>query len=146
MKFIQGKFTPTNPQKYVGNVNAILYRSSWELKLFKYLDRHPSVINWNSEEIVIPYISIDNRQHRYLPDVIAKFTTRSGTTKTVLIEVKPKSQTVQPKKGKKRQTTYINEMLTWGKNEAKWSAARIFCEKQGWEFVIMTEENLGIIT
>ena len=65
----QGKFKPRNPQKYRGDSTNIIYRSGWELKLMSYLDKHPGVLLWNSEEIVIPYRSpIDGKMHRYFPD------------------------------------------------------------------------------
>ena len=68
-KFYQGRFKPDNPQKYKGDASNIIYRSGWELKLMRYLDKHPHVTRWNSEEIIIPYRSpIDGKMHRYFPD------------------------------------------------------------------------------
>lgn len=68
-----------------------------------------------------------------------------------MIEIKPKAQTRPPDPRKKNQTKtgavsrrYINEVKTYGINEAKWKAARGFCADRGWEFVIMTEDHLGI--
>ena len=66
---MKGMFKPKNPQKYRGDPTNIIYRSSFELKLMVYLDQHPEVISWGSEEIIIPYKSpIDNRYHRYFVD------------------------------------------------------------------------------
>ena len=65
-RFKQGYFKPTNPEKYKGNVDKIFYRSSWELKFNNWCDKHPSVLEWSSEEIVIPYKKpTDNQMHRY---------------------------------------------------------------------------------
>jgi hypothetical protein len=65
-KFMQGRFKPMNPQKYKGDPSNIIYRSSWELKLLQYLDKHPQIDWYASEELVIPYMSpIDGRMHRY---------------------------------------------------------------------------------
>ena len=68
-KFYQGRFKPDNPQKYKGDSSNIIYRSGWELRLMRYLDKHPHVTRWNSEEIIVPYRSpIDGKMHRYFPD------------------------------------------------------------------------------
>ena len=52
---VQGKFRPKNPEKYKGDPTNIIYRSSWELTVFKYLDTNSSILKWASEEIFIPY-------------------------------------------------------------------------------------------
>jgi len=56
-KAYKGKFHPNNPRKYKGNVRNIIYRSMWERMLMVQLDRNEKVIEWGSEEIVIPYRS-----------------------------------------------------------------------------------------
>lgn len=144
---MKGRFKPKNPAKYKGDPTNIIYRSSYELKLFRYLDIHPSVQWWQSEEIVIPYRSpITGRVHRYFPDVTVKRT----DGQVILIEVKPKYQTVPPDRNKmttptgKIKKAYINEVAEWGKNQAKWKAAEEYCADRGWKFQIMTEQELGI--
>lgn len=140
----KGIFRPTNPKKYKGDPNNVIYRSSWELKLMIYLDRHPEVVQWSSEEIVIPYRSpIDGRLHRYFPDFYVKKEV-NGKIETLIIEVKPKVQTKPPNVQKKRTKKYINEVMTWGINEAKWKAAKNFCEDRNWKFMLMTEKELGL--
>lgn len=137
----QGRFKPLNPHKYKGNPVNIIYRSSWELKLFRKLDGDPAVKWWQSEEVIVPYISpIDNRSHRYYPDVV--FENVNG--EVFMIEIKPMSQSIAPQKRDKVTKKYINEVFTYGKNQAKWEAAKKFCEKRGWKFVVMTEKELGI--
>ena len=141
----KGYFRPKNPSKYSGNTSNIIYRSSWELKLMGYLDSHPDVIYWGSEEFCIPYKSpIDGKVHRYFPDFVVKKKNNTGNIETVVIEVKPKSQTSAPKVQKRATRRYVNEVYTWGVNSAKWKAAQNFCEDRKWKFVIMTEEDLGI--
>ena len=140
-----GKFTPKNPQKYIGDYNNIIYRSSWECKVMDWLDRNDSIISWASEELIIPYISpADNKYHRYFPDFLVKAKTRDGKFKTILIEVKPKKQTLPPEPKKRVTKQYINEVVTYGVNQAKWKAAEEFCLDRGWEFKVMTEEHLGL--
>ena len=147
-----GRFRPKNPAKYKGDPTRIIYRSWWEFKFFKYVDEHPDVIWWASEEHPIPYMSpIDNKRHRYFPDVVVHRKTPDGSAKTLMIEIKPKAQTRPPDLSKKNDTKtgrvsrrYLNEVKNWGVNEAKWKAARIWCAQRGWEFQIYTEDQLGI--
>ena len=141
----QGYFKPINPQKYKGNPSNIIYRSGWELKLMSYLDKHPDVIQWSSEEIVIPYRSpIDGKVHRYFPDFYVKKKNIDGVIETSLIEVKPAHQTKPPVKKTKVTKQYINEVTTWGINEAKWKAAVEYCKDRKWTFHIFTEKELNI--
>jgi hypothetical protein len=67
--FHKRKYTPVNPQKYVGDHSNIIMRSSWETKFAIWCDKNPSVLKWSSEETIVPYISpVDNRYHRYFID------------------------------------------------------------------------------
>ena len=129
----------------MGDHKNIIYRSSWECKMMDWLDRNPSILSWNSEEIIVPYKSpIDGRYHRYFPDFLVKVQTKDGKTKTMMIEIKPKKQTAPPQPQQKKTKRYINEVMTWGVNEAKWKAANEYCLDRGWEFTIMTEDHLGL--
>ena len=147
-----GRFRPKNPAKYKGDPTKVIYRSMWEFKFFRYVDEHPDVIWWASEEYAIPYMSpLDNKRHRYFPDVVVHRKTPDGSVKTLMIEIKPKSQTKPPDIKKKNDTKtgrvsrrYLNEVKTWGINEAKWKAAHIWCAQRGWEFHLYTEDQLGI--
>jgi len=141
----KGQFIPKYPKKYIGDPNNIIYRSSWECKLMSWLDQNPSIISWASEELTIPYISpIDNRRHRYFPDFIVKMRTKDGTLKTMMLEVKPKKQTIQPEVRKRITKQYLTEVQTWGVNQAKWKAATEYCLDRGWEFKLITEDHLGL--
>jgi len=141
----KGLFRPRNPGKYKGDPSNIIYRSSWELKLMKYLDLHPDVLQWASEELSIPYRSpVDNKLHRYYPDFLIKKKNKDGIVETVLIEVKPLIQTQPPKMQKNVTRKYITEVKTYGINAAKWKAAQEFCEDRRWKFVLMTEKELGL--
>ena len=149
----KGRFRPKNPAKYRGDPTKIIYRSLWELKFFKRCDIHPDVVWWASEEMAIPYRSpIDGKAHRYFPDVIVNIINKkTGKPGTVMIEIKPYAQTRPPDIKKKNATKtgrvsrrYLNEVKTWGVNEAKWNAAKRYCDQRGWEFQIYTEHELGI--
>ena len=145
MKFKQGFFKPRNKNKYKGNPNDIVYRSSWELAMMLYLDKHQDVIWWNSESTVVPYISpIDNRWHRYFIDFTVCLN-QNGKQCVKLIEVKPKKQVLPPniiEDRKKHTKRYYNEVYTYGVNQAKWEAATKYAKERGWEFLVFTEENL----
>ena len=111
--------------------------------MMKWLDDKPFVLEWQSEEFFIPYISpLDNKPHRYFPDFFARIQDGDGSIKTFVIEVKPLKETVEPKFQKKKTRKYITEVLTWGKNDAKWKAAREYCADRGWEFKIFTEIDI----
>ena len=140
----KGKFKILNPKKYMGNPTNIIYRSLMELRFMKWCDTSEKILTWNSEEVIIPYISpIDNKRHRYFPDFLIQ--TEKGWT---LIEVKPQVQTKPPKKlimenlTLKKKRRYVNAVQTWLVNEAKWKAAEQVCKKKGWKFQIMTEKQL----
>ena len=144
-KSYKGFFRPKNPLKYKGDPSGIVFRSSWELKFMNYLDAHPDVLEWSSEEFAIPYRSpVDGRVHRYFPDFWVKQKNINGDVETVVVEIKPKKQTEPPVVQKKRTKRYINEVMTWGVNTAKWQAAEEYCSERKWKFRIFTEQHLGI--
>ena len=123
----------------------IVYRSLWERKFMIFCDRNSSVIEWGSEEIVIPYLSpLDGRGHRYYVDFYIKIKTKTNTIKKYLIEIKPKKQTIPPPATSKQTKVYKNQVLTFIKNQAKWEAARDWCVDRQMEFLILTEDHLGV--
>ena len=137
-----GKFVARNPKKYKGDPNNIIYRSLWELKPMKYLDSHTQIVNWSSEEFCIPYRSpIDRRMHRYFPD----FWVEKENGEQLVIEVKPKQHLVPPKKGKRQTVKYLREMRTFAVNQRKFEVAEEFCNNRGMKFMIMTQDDLGVI-
>ena len=141
----KGRYQPNNPLKYKGNFRNIIYRSLWELKFMKYCDRNQNILEWGSEEIVVPYRSpIDNRYHRYFPDFYIKVRESTGKIKKYIIEVKPQKQCIEPKVQKKKTRSYIYEVCEYAKNQAKWKAAEEYCMDRGLEFKVLTENELGI--
>ena len=61
-EYLQGKYKPSNPEKYKGDVNNIIYRSSWERKFLYYCDTNENILEYSSQEVIIPYKSpVDNR-------------------------------------------------------------------------------------
>ena len=132
-----GRFIPKNPAKYVGNPNNIMFRSSWELQFFKWLDANEAVLRWGSEELAIPYVSpLDKRVHRYFPDIIILYKHKDGTIKKEIVEVKPYAQSVATPRMSDRDKQALIV------NEAKWKAAAVYAEQMGAKFRVITERTL----
>lgn len=134
---MKGLFKPRNVEKYVGDPTKIRIMSSWELRVFQWLDQNPAVIRWSSEPMSIPYLSpIDKKIHRYYPDIYAEIKQADGTIARHLIEIKPEKEAVL----KPRAKPY--DKLAVMVNHAKWNSARQVCERNGIKFSVLTERQL----
>lgn len=143
-RYFQGRFCPKHPEKYKGDPTKIFWRSSWELQVMKWLDGHSSIVEWSSEETIIPYMSpIDRKYHRYFPDFKISIN-KGGLLEHYIVEVKPKAQTKPPKKKAtgKPSKAYVRQVETYLVNSAKFEAAQQYCEKKGYKFMLITEDNL----
>lgn len=146
----KGRFRPKNPEKYKGDPTNIIYRSLWELKVFRKCDEHPDIVEWSSEEVAIPYMNpVKGKTSRYFPDVIIKKRVGEDKYQKIMIEIKPKKQTQPPNPENKNKTPsgrvsrrYLNEAATYAVNEAKWRAAEKYCKERGMTFIIMTEDHI----
>lgn len=139
------RFNPINKQKYIGNVGNIWARSSWELKFLRWCDRNPSVLKYNSEDVIIKYFSsADNKIRNYHIDFYIIVKKLDGTISKMLIEIKPYVQTIQPKKNNKKNKTFLYECYTYQVNMDKWQAAEKFAFKNSMEFKVLTEYDLGL--
>jgi hypothetical protein len=135
--FVQGFFKPKNPEKYLGNVNRIIFRSSYELRVFSAFDNEPSILKWGSELFSIPYMSpVDGQVHQYFPDLLVVYKDRAGAIQKMLIEIKPHHETLPPRK----QTELA--VKTYVVNQAKWQAAEKFCNANGLQFQVLTEKSI----
>ena len=140
-KSYKGIYKPTYPKKYIGNPHQIVYRSLLERRFMVYCDTSDSVSKWSSEELSIVYRNpIDRRIHRYFPDFIVQM----STNKKYMIEIKPSRQTKPPKTPKKKTKAFLRESFEYIKNQAKWGAAKHYCEDNNIEFKIITEKDLGV--
>lgn len=134
----QGQFKTKNPQKYIGDFKNIYYRSSWEFSVMLWCDNNPNVINWSSEELVIPYLCpTDNAYHRYFVD----FTITLIDGQNLWVELKPEKYTKLPEKQKSKKR-HITEVFQYVKNQAKWKAADEYAKKHNAKFQIWTENTL----
>lgn len=136
------RFTPKHPEKYLGDVNNIISRSSWERKFMKWADNNPAVVKWCSEEIVVPYLSpVDGKMHRYFTD-FAMVIERNGVHQKYLIEIKPEIQTLPPKRGKRSTNKYVVNLAQYAVNQSKWAAATEYCKRNNMNFTVLTEKHL----
>jgi hypothetical protein len=142
-RFKQGIYRCAFPEKYKGTL-PILYRSSYELKYFRWCDHNPTVISWGSESIIIPYQNpLTGRVSRYFVDSNITVKSKNGEFKKYLIEIKPSIQTIPPKPGKNTKAL-LRRQAEYVKNRAKWEAAKAWSVKKGYEFCILTEKHLGL--
>ncbi len=139
-----GTYTPKHVEKYLGDARKVFYRSLWEYRFMRYCDDTPGIIQWSSEEIVIPYVKpTDGQVHRYFPDFRIDVRTATGGIKTSVIEIKPRGQRAMPKLRKKTRK-FLREVMTYEVNQAKWKAAEQYCAGRGWTFMVLDEYHLGI--
>jgi len=136
-KFARGKYTMKHPEKYVGT-KVPTYRSSWEWSFMNFCDNNPHIMKWASEAIQIPYKDpLTGRQTIYVPDFFIQYLDKSGRMLVELIEIKPASQTILERVGKNK---YNQQQFV--KNQAKWTAANIWCKQQGIKFRILNENDI----
>lgn len=137
--FKQGIYQLRHPEKYVGDPTKVVFRSSWELEMHKFLDNNPNILRWRSEGFAIPYLKpTTGKVHRYFPDYWVEYRDKNGEILQEIIEVKPNSQV--DLRSKSRTSTY--EKITYAINVAKWTAAKQYCEKHNIKFTILTENQL----
>lgn len=136
-KWAQGKYTPKNPHKYVGN-NTPRYRSGWELTFMTFCDSNDNVISWASECIRIPYKNpFTGKQTIYVPDFFVLYENKHGQKMAEVVEIKPKKQSLIESK-----VATAKDRAIVALNHAKWQAANAFCKSKGLVFRVITEEQL----
>jgi hypothetical protein len=135
-KFAKGIYTPKHPEKYIGKGN-ILYRSSWELAFFTFCDNHPSVLQWASEVVRIPYRNpLSGKNTTYVPDIFIVYQDSKGQNHAELIEIKPSKETTMEAAKSRR------DKLSVALNQAKWGAAYQWSAANGIKFRVVTEKDL----
>jgi len=135
-KYHQGTYTPVNPEKYVGTY-PIYWRSSWEFKVMEKFDIHPSVLNWASESIKIPYRNpFTDKYTVYVPDFWVTYVDAKGNRHTEIIEVKPAKETFLEEARSQRAKAAV------ALNTYKWAAAKEFAKHHGMGFRVLTENNI----
>jgi hypothetical protein len=143
----QGYFRPANPEKYMGDVNKIVFRSSWEFKFLKWCDLSPTIIKYASEPIGIKFFNpLDKRGHIYYVDFYIIVKDPNGNEYKYLVEVKPNKYINPPKKPDrmtdKATANYVYAAKQYIVNQAKFEAAKNFASQKGIKFGIITENFL----
>ena len=134
-RFQNGKYTPSNPAKYLGK-RTPHYRSGWELAVFRMCDNHPAVLGWGSETHRIPYKNpLTGKPSNYVPDLLLVYKDRDGKNHAEFVEIKPASQTLGEAKTQAQKAQAVV-------NHAKWEAANAFARAKGMGFRVITEHQI----
>lgn len=137
LKFSQGLFKLKHPEKYIGQKNPV-YRSSWEHAFMLFCDNNPSIQQWASECVKIPYKDpLTGRQTIYVPDFLIHYTDANNKKHAELIEIKPINQTLKEKVGKNPYN-----QAQWVKNMAKWQSAHAWARNHGLTFRVISESDI----
>lgn len=137
LKFSKDFYQVRNPEKYVGSKKP-MYRSSWELTFMLFCDNNPSIQQWASEPLKIPYRDPLTGKHTvYVPDFLISYIDKNQKNHVELVEIKPAKQTLREKVGK---NPY--DQAQFVKNQAKWAAASAWCQNQGIKFRIINEQDI----
>jgi glutaredoxin len=145
-----GKYVPVNSSKYIGDINNIIYRSSWERKFCQYCDLKPEILKWSSEPASVKYWNpVDKKEHTYHMDFYIKVK-KGENQEDWFIEIKPESQYALDKKPEeikgqlteKKVRSYNERMRIWITNRAKMEAAKRYAESIGYKFGTIDEKFL----
>lgn len=161
-KYHSGNYIPKYKDKVLklNTQGGVYYRSSWEKKIMTWLDHNKSVNKWGAECMRIPYQmthyeggDIRIKEHSYFPDFYYEMIDSQGVLKQVVVEVKPYKEykMVQdlnegvlevPEKGLKKLKNFEYDLKMAHKNKNKWETMIKWCNKKGYEFIIITEQHL----
>ena len=161
----QGYFKVINKEKYIGDPELVIYRSSWEFGFCKYCDASPSVKRWSSEPISIPYydrvskleecakLGLDPNNpsnwevRNYNTDFWYEVDTGSGPLEKIFVEIKPSYKLKKPIPCKsdaslKEQRIFVKNAKEYLTNEAKFAALKEWANQHGSKFYVFTEHTL----
>jgi len=161
----QDYYKVRHKEKYVGDPNLVIYRSSWEYSFCKWCDFTPSILRWTSEPVQIPYydkvskleeckkMGLDPNnpknwiQKKYNTDFWLEIRKDEDVIEKWFVEVKPKQKllkpTPPPKDAPLREQKRFNKMAKeYLLNEAKFEAMNTWAKRNGAKFYIFTEEQL----
>ena len=85
--------------------------------------------------------------HTYYPDYYYELKRSDGTISKVVAEVKQYSETVEPKISSNPTAKQLKNaeysIKMYNKNLSKWTYMIEYCQRKGFEFIIITEKILG---
>jgi hypothetical protein len=157
-KYKQGLFVPNNKDKVIklNTQGGLFYRSGLEQKMMVYLDNNSKIVHWGAEHLRIPYVKTEwvsehqefrTTEHSYYPDFYYELKREDGGVSKVVAEVKPSSETKEPKLSDnptaKQLKNFEYALKMYNKNLSKWKYMIEYCERKGFEFIIITEQHLG---
>ena len=61
-KSYKGFYKLKNPNKYNGS-HPIIFRSSWEYSVMKWLDENLNILKWGSETVIVPYSIYNGKEY-----------------------------------------------------------------------------------
>lgn len=137
LKFSKGVYQVKNTEKYIGS-KLPYCRSSWETTFCMFCDNNPSIQQWASEPVKIPYRDpLTGKATVYVPDFLISYIDKQQKKHAELIEIKPANQMLKERVGKNpyNQAQFV-------KNMAKWEAAGKWCQQQGIKFRIINEHDI----
>lgn len=147
-RFKQGYFNVSESLKYVSKHEPCIYRSSYEYKFMQWCERSVVVRTWDSESISVKYTCpLTGKQRNYWLD----FTLTTHKDEKWLIEVKPHKEVNDVKRFSRRMSNASSDAerkrlcqahKTAAMNWSKWNAAKEYCNRHGFRFVIVTEKFL----
>ena len=93
------------------------------------------------------------KEHCYYPDFYYEMRNSEGVLKQVVVEVKPfkeykmvqdlnEGNLVVPENGMKKLKNFEYDLKMAYKNKNKWETMINWCNKKGYEFIIITEQHL----
>lgn len=138
----RGYFKPRNPDKYVGDLNKIEYKSGLELTAFRLFDKHSSIIKWSVESVQIPY-RFRGKYHHYIVDIWAIMKLRDGSIEERLVEIKHSKEVKKPTYKKRKTKTYLENVERWERNMTKWDYAKQYAKGKNMKFMVLTEQKLN---
>ena len=161
-KYNSGNYIPINKDKVLklNNEGGVYYRSGWEKKIMVWLDSMESIVQWGAECMEIPYQAthfeggdVKLKSHRYYPDFFYKMLMPDNTMKYVVMEVKPQKEYDMvislieerlkvPEDGLKKLKNFEYDLKMAYKNKQKWETMIEWCNKKGYEFIVVTENTM----
>jgi len=161
----QGYYKVANKEKYIGDPELVVYRSSWEFAFCKWCDASPSVTRWSSEPVSIPYYDRVSRLEEcaklglnpndkanwevknYNTDFWFELDRGGGETEKMFVEIKPSRKLIKPippdrDAPLKEQRAFNKAAKEYIINEAKFAALKAWAEQNGTKFFVFTEHTL----
>jgi hypothetical protein len=146
----KGKYEIVNKDKYIGK-NEPHYKSALEFYFMRYCDNNPNILQWQYEGIAIPYINplkplkeSNQPNANYYPDFYIKYKNLKGEVEEALIEVKSKNETMPPKPQQRMSKKWKQDYCTYKLNESKWKQCKLYCDKLGIKFIVITEDFINV--